>query len=58
MKTTIIGILAATAAAIQSAAHNGASLPNFEDGEVIYNSTTKKLNFYNGTAWEAVTSAP
>lgn len=26
-------------------------------GSVIYNSTTNKLNFYNGTAWEAVTSA-
>lgn len=24
---------------------------------MIYNTTTKKLNFYNGTAWEAVTSA-
>lgn len=26
-------------------------------GLMIYNSTTNKLNFYNGTAWEAVTSA-
>ena len=26
-------------------------------GLIIYNSTTNKLNFYNGTAWEAVTSA-
>lgn len=26
-------------------------------GAAIYNSTTNKLNFYNGTAWEAVTSA-
>lgn len=26
-------------------------------GLMIYNETTKKLNFYNGTAWEAVTSA-
>jgi len=25
-------------------------------GLVVYNSTTNKLNFYNGTAWEAVTS--
>lgn len=25
-------------------------------GLVIYNSTTNKLNFYNGSAWEAVTS--
>lgn len=27
------------------------------EGAVIYNTTTNKLNFYNGTAWEAVTSA-
>lgn len=26
-------------------------------GLTVYNSTTNKLNFYNGTAWEAVTSA-
>jgi len=26
-------------------------------GSLIFNSTTSKLNFYNGTAWEAVTSA-
>lgn len=26
-------------------------------GLVIYNSTTNKINFYNGSAWEAVTSA-
>lgn len=26
-------------------------------GLMLYNSTTNKLNFYNGTAWEAVTSA-
>lgn len=25
-------------------------------GLIIYNTTTNKLNFYNGTAWEAVTS--
>jgi hypothetical protein len=25
-------------------------------GMLIFNSTTGKLNFYNGTAWEAVTS--
>ena len=25
-------------------------------GRLIYNSTTKKINFYNGTAWAAVTS--
>lgn len=26
-------------------------------GKLIYNTTTNKLNFYNGTAWEVVTSA-
>jgi hypothetical protein len=26
-------------------------------GLTVYNTTTNKLNFYNGTAWEAVTSA-
>ncbi len=26
------------------------------EGDVVYNSTTKKINFYNGTAWAAVTS--
>lgn len=26
-------------------------------GQIIYNQTTGKINFYNGTAWEAVTSA-
>lgn len=25
-----------------------------EEGSVIYNTTTKVLNFYNGTAWWAV----
>jgi hypothetical protein len=24
---------------------------------MVYNTTTNKLNFYNGTAWEAVTSS-
>ena len=27
------------------------------EGMVIFNTTTKKLNVYNGTIWEAVTSA-
>lgn len=26
-------------------------------GLMIYNTTTNKINFYNGTAWEAVTSS-
>jgi len=26
-------------------------------GTTIYNSSTNKINFYNGSAWEAVTSA-
>lgn len=28
-----------------------------EEGKLIYNTTTNKLNFYNGTSWQAVTSA-
>lgn len=27
-----------------------------QPGEIVYNSTTNKLNFYNGSAWEVVTS--
>jgi hypothetical protein len=27
------------------------------EGLLIYNTTTNKLNFYTGAAWEAVTSA-
>ncbi len=26
-------------------------------GDMVYNTTTNKLNFYNGSAWEVVTSA-
>lgn len=26
-------------------------------GQIVFNTTTNKLNFWNGTAWEAVTSA-
>jgi hypothetical protein len=26
-------------------------------GLLIYNTTTNKLNFYNGTAWEVITSS-
>lgn len=26
-------------------------------GQIIFNSTTNKLNFYNGTSWEAITSS-
>lgn len=33
------------------------ALTNLAAGQTIYNSTTNKLNFYNGSAWEAVTSA-
>jgi hypothetical protein len=28
-----------------------------EAGVLVYNTTTNKLNFYNGSAWEVVTSA-
>jgi hypothetical protein len=33
------------------------ALTDLAAGQTIYNSTTNKLNFYNGSAWEAVTSA-
>jgi len=32
-------------------------LSNVLEGTVLYNSTTNKLNLYNGSAWEEVTSA-
>lgn len=28
-----------------------------QEGMTIFNTTTNKLNFYTGSAWEAVTSA-
>lgn len=33
------------------------ALTSVTAGSMIYNTTTQKLNFYNGSAWEAVTSA-
>ena len=33
------------------------SVVTADNGLMIYNTTTNKLNFYNGSAWEAVTSA-
>tara|TARA_R100000808_G_C2129061_1_gene138646 strand:- start:685 stop:963 length:279 start_codon:yes stop_codon:yes gene_type:complete len=33
------------------------ALTNLAAGQLVYNTTTNKLNFYNGSAWEAVTSA-
>lgn len=33
------------------------ALKNPKAGMVIYNSTTSKINFYNGSAWAAITSA-
>lgn len=32
------------------------ALTGVSSGTLIYNSSTNKLNFYNGTAWEAITS--
>jgi len=32
------------------------ALTGVPEGLIIYNSTTKKLNFYNGSAWAAITS--
>ena len=34
-----------------------AALATVPAGLMVYNTTTNKLNFYNGSAWEAVTSA-
>lgn len=33
------------------------ALTNLAAGQCVYNTTTNKLNFYNGSAWEAVTSS-
>ena len=33
------------------------NLVGLSSGGLIYNTTTKKLNFYNGSSWEAVTSS-
>jgi len=30
---------------------------NLHKGAVMYNTTTNKLNFWNGSSWEAVTSS-
>jgi hypothetical protein len=35
-----------------------AGIPSGVEGTVIYNGTLHKLQFYNGSAWETVTSAP
>ena len=36
---------------------NRDSLTGVKTGLMIYNLTTNKYNFYNGTAWEAITSS-
>lgn len=33
------------------------ALTGLAAGQTVYNETTNKLNFYNGSAWQAVTSA-
>ncbi len=33
------------------------ALTTMISGSTVYNSTTNKINFYNGSGWEAVTSA-
>lgn len=33
------------------------AMTNPVSGTIIYNTTTNKINFYNGSGWEAVTSA-
>lgn len=55
---TLAGFAAAQAALFPrytTTARN--ALTGVPTGLVIYNTTTNKLNFYNGSAWEAVTSA-
>jgi len=32
------------------------ALTNVPKGRIIFNTSTNKLNVYNGTAWEAITS--
>lgn len=33
------------------------ALTNLAAGQIVYNTSTNKLNVYTGSAWEAVTSA-
>ena len=33
-----------------------AALKNPQQAMIIYNTTTNKLNFYTGSAWEVITS--
>jgi len=30
---------------------------NAIEGEIIYNTSTNKINFYNGSSWEVITSS-
>jgi hypothetical protein len=55
---TTAGTIAAQGAVLPrmtTAARN--ALTGVTSGYTIYNTNTNKLNFYNGSAWEAVTSA-
>lgn len=40
-----------------TAARDNLSLGTADEGFNIINTTTSKINFWNGSAWEAVTSA-
>lgn len=63
-KLTIAGLQLLDA--LDAAARRRPVLPGFttaernalqaERGQIIYNKTTNKINFWNGSAWEAVTS--
>ena len=33
------------------------AITNLREGQIIFNQTTSKLNVYNGTAWEEITSS-
>lgn len=47
----------ATVLRFTTTARNALAAGDKYAGMVIYNTTTNKLNFWNGAAWEAVTSA-
>lgn len=42
---------------VTTTARNALSGTDIFAGLLVYNTTTNKLNLYNGTAWEVVTSA-
>lgn len=45
------------APAMTTTQRDNLTVTSSDKGAMIVNTTTSKLNFYNGSAWEAVTSA-